>query len=126
MIKESYVDEYAPAEPTIMLKPRMEQATGALATSPAWLPADIRPLLGLGLIVIGLVAAGIAWRSAIFAAGFSAGWAAGHAAGALQPWIDARGWIVLLFIAIGVPSLLIYRDSRIRHSGTWESIETRM
>lgn len=121
MMGESYVDEYAPAEPTIKLAPRIEQAA-----SPAWLPADTRPLLGLGLIVIGLVAAGIAWRSAIFAAGFSAGWAAGHTAGALQPWVDARGWIVLLFIAIGIPALLIYRDSRIRHSGTWESIETRM
>lgn len=93
-----------PTEPTAPL---------ATNTTPAYLPQDMRPLIGLALIVIGLVAFGLVVRSIVAAAIFSAGYAAGHAVGVLQPWIDARGWVALVVFSIAGTSFLIYRHNRI-------------
>lgn len=72
---------------------------------PAWLPADPRPIATVLLLQLSALAwIGRAW--------FAAGWAAGYAAGVVQPWVDARGWVVLLFLAIGVPVVGIWWGNR--------------
>jgi hypothetical protein len=111
MTTERYYDEYTPSAPTERIGPGAIVASAADDT-PAWLPRDTRPLTVVVLVAGALVIAGTVWRASIFAAGFKAGAIAGYAAGVVQPWVDARGWIALLFIAIGVPIFAIYRSNR--------------
>ncbi len=81
--------------------------------TPAYLPQDVRPLVGIALLVIGLIAVGLAIRSIVAAAIFSAGYAAGHAVGVVQPWIDARGWVALLVFSIaGTSAMIRYSNAR--------------
>lgn len=43
---------------------------------------------------------------------FLFGYRIGYLAGILAPWYDARGWIALLFIAIGLPVLTIWYSNQ--------------
>lgn len=51
-------------------------------------------------------------KALVIAAAYLIGWQAGYVVGVLQPWIDARGWIALLFIAIGVPIAGIFYHNK--------------
>lgn len=43
---------------------------------------------------------------------FLVGYKMGYLVGVLQPWYELRGWITIVFLALGLPILFIYYQNK--------------
>lgn len=78
-----------------------ERLTSSFAPTFATIRVPVPPPLLIGLVGGIMLGAGL----------FLFGYRLGYLAGVLQPWVDARGWIALLFVAIGAPMLMIWHGN---------------